>query len=152
MRNVNVEDLPPCTSLQVELRVSAGAWAPRTSAVNQLAAIPVHSRKLKYGSKNTLFIHLFFYSHLRTFFHCFQRERKGERERDRCEREASTGCLPYVPGPGTACTRTGDRICNLGMCPDWESNLQPFAYGTMLQLPEPTPARARTHILFANIK
>ena len=28
--------------------------------------------------------------------------------------------LPPVRAPA------GDRTCNLGMCPDWESNLQPF--------------------------
>ena len=41
------------------------------------------------------------------------------RERDR-ERETLKGWLP----PTHAQTR--DWIHNLGMCPDWESNLQPF--------------------------
>ena len=35
------------------------------------------------------------------------------------------------------CTWTGDWTCNLRMCPDQESNLQPFGYETMLQLTEP---------------
>ena len=27
------------------------------------------------------------------------------------------------------CTLTGDRTCNLAVCPDWESNPQPFGVG-----------------------
>ena len=44
----------------------------------------------------------------------FVRERKGERERER-ERDWLHICTP-----------TRDWTQNLGMCPDWESNLQPF--------------------------
>ena len=40
-------------------------------------------------------------------------------------------CLLYVSG--IACTLTKDRTLNLRMCPDQESNPQPFGYRTMLQ-------------------
>ena len=42
-----------------------------------------------------------------------ERGREGERETSMC------GCLLHAPN--------GDLTCNPGMCPDWESNLQPFA-------------------------
>ena len=35
------------------------------------------------------------------------------------ERQILISCLPYMPG-------LGNLTCDLGMCPDWESNLQPF--------------------------
>ena len=35
------------------------------------------------------------------------------------------------------CAPTGDWTYNLGMCPDWESNLQILVYGMMLQPAEP---------------
>ena len=53
--------------------------------------------------------------------------RKGERVRER-EREREMGQLPPVPAPNK------NRTCNLGMCPDQESNPQPFA------VQEDTPA------------
>ena len=51
-----------------------------------------------------------------------ERESEGERERERekhqCER--SVDWLPPI------CALTMDQTHNLGMCPDRESNLQPF--------------------------
>ena len=43
----------------------------------------------------------------------------GERQTDRhrCKRETSIASQKCP---------TGDGTCNLGMCPDWELNLQPF--------------------------
>ena len=65
-------------------------------------------------------IFFFFYPHLKPFFHCFQRERKGgmeggkgwgEREAGRVrERETSIGCLL-----GYACRRPGIKPVTL--CP-----------------------------------
>ena len=46
-------------------------------------------------------------------------ERERAREKHQCKRETATGCL-------LICTPTGDQTCNLGMCPGWELNLQPF--------------------------
>ena len=59
-----------------------------------------------------------------------ERERKGEREREkhRCEGEVSISCL-------LVCAPAGDRTRNLGMCPDHESN-QKYdlsVYGKALQ-------------------
>ena len=48
-----------------------------------------------------------FYPHPRTFFPLLFRERGRERVREKdkhcCKREASVGCLPYVPRPGIIC-------------------------------------------------
>ena len=56
-----------------------------------------------------------------TFFHCF-RERGREREEHRCEREASTGRLPYTTIPGIVCTPAEDWTCSWDVCPDWVLN------------------------------
>ena len=40
----------------------------------------------------------------------------------------------YVPDQGLG---IGDRTCNVGMCPEWESNWQLFSYRTTLQPTEP---------------
>ena len=78
------------------------------------------------------------YPHPRTFFSLFfERERKGERETLIWERETSVGCLPYAPGPCIGHAWTGEQTHNLGMCPDWDSNLPPFGYGMTLQTTEP---------------
>ena len=57
-----------------------------------------------------------------------ERTREGEREGEKhqCERETSIRNLLYAPtwGPG----------CNLGLCPDWESNQQPFGLQDDAQL------------------
>ena len=73
---------------------------------------------------------IFFYLHQRTFFHCF-REREEERERNVDVRER---CIDWLP-PGHAWPR--DQTRNLGMCPDLESEPQPFGYRTTLQPTEP---------------
>ena len=43
------------------------------------------------------------------------REREGEEHQ--CERETMIGCLRHAPG---------HQVCNPGMCPDQESNRQPY--------------------------
>ena len=47
-----------------------------------------------------------------------EREREGEGEREKCERN-----IDWLP---SICNPTRDQTCNLGKCPDRESNLQPF--------------------------
>ena len=76
-----------------------------------------------------------FNPHLRTFFHLFWMERKGERET--LAREALIGFLPYLPGWEIICAQTEDRIPDLGMCLDQELNLHPFGYRMTLQPTEP---------------
>ena len=52
-----------------------------------------------------------------------EREREGGREREReggREGEREIGQLPLIH------TRTRDPTCNLGLCPDWGLNPQPF--------------------------
>ena len=44
-----------------------------------------------------------------------ERGKEGEREGDKQQ------CVVASPVPPT-----GDLACNLGMCPDWESNQRPF--------------------------
>ena len=53
------------------------------------------------------------------FLLILETEEEGEREKHWFERETLISCLP-------TCTLTGDRACNLGMCPDQESDPQPF--------------------------
>ena len=62
----------------------------------------------------------------RTFFHCCEREGKGERETEK-----------HQIGLPPLCACNGNRTHNLGMCPDWESNPEPFSYGMMLQPAQP---------------
>ena len=83
------------------------------------------------------------------FFIAF-RERGRKREKHRCKREA----LMWVRNIDwllPICTCTGDHTCsywdgtcNLGMCPELESNPQPFGYGMVLQ---PTESRQPGTIL-----
>ena len=55
---------------------------------------------------------------LKNFLKYFLNLFLGQREGREKERETSMcGCL--------LCAPTGDLPCNPGMCPDWESNLQP---------------------------
>ena len=85
-----------------------------------------------------------FYSHLRTFFHCFL-ERKGEKETSMQERSINQLLLKkhepvnqlLTPRPGILHAQTGDWTCSLHTCPDLELNPQPFGYKTMLQSTEP---------------
>ena len=51
------------------------------------------------------------------------REREKEREKQLCEKETS---IRYLDGLPLVHTPTRDQTHSLGMCPDWESNLQPF--------------------------
>ena len=69
------------------------------------------------------FIAFFFF-----FFFNLDRERGKEREKNWCEREAFIGCLLYAPRLGIVHALTGNQTCNLGICPDQESNLQPFSF------------------------
>ena len=55
---------------------------------------------LDYLKVNMIFLNLFFYLHLRTFFYCF------EREKHQCEREVLIGSLPYTPRLGIVRTLT----------------------------------------------
>ena len=61
-----------------------------------------------------------------------EREREKERERETCERN-----IDWLP-----CTHPNQGSNpNLGMCPDWESNLQPFSvqdYAPTNQTTQPT--------------
>ena len=62
------------------------------------------------------------------------RERERERER---ETLTSIGCPPtHHIDPD------GDQPHNLGMCPDWESNLQSFGVWDDSPTNQTTPARA----------
>ena len=61
-----------------------------------------------------------------------ERERKIGRETLMCERNIDLfDWLPLAPPP------TGDLACNPGMCPDWESNQQPFGSQANTQSTEP---------------
>ena len=64
-----------------------------------------------------LYSDLFFFDHhLRTLFHYLQSERKGEKGILMWERN-----ILWLP---PICAQTGNRTCNLSICPDWKSNLQ----------------------------
>ena len=68
----------------------------------------------------------FFYLRLRTLFSLLLREKGSEEGK----RETSISCLLYEPSPEI---ETATQAC----ARYWELNLQPFGYGTMLQLTEP---------------
>ena len=80
-----------------------------------------------------------------------KRVREEERRKQQCEKETSTCCLSNVPGtpcalisPHTLPTSSPhspirDLTCNLGMCPDWESNPKCLVYELMLYPTEPHP-------------
>ena len=55
-----------------------------------------------------------------------EREKEREREKDQCVRDTSIGCLSL-----------GNLACNPGVCPDWESNLQPFGSQVGVHSTEP---------------
>ena len=57
------------------------------------------------------------------------REEGSEKERKR-----NNQCLVASEAPHT---HTGDLACNPGMCPDWESNQQPFGLQAGTQSTEP---------------
>ena len=52
----------------------------------------------------------------------WRKRREGERETER-ETLMWEGNIDWLP---PICTSTGDQTHNLGMCPDWGSDLQPF--------------------------
>ena len=64
---------------------------------------------------------------LKILFIYFQTERKGGRKRGRKHQCVVTSCA----------STTGDLACNLGMCPDWESNWRPFGVQASTQSTEP---------------
>ena len=69
------------------------------------------------------------------FFIAFRgKERKGEREKHQLV------AFLYMPPPG-------NRTCDLGMCPDWESNLWPFSLRDDAPTHWVTGARARAVFL-----
>ena len=72
------------------------------------------------------FILLFF----KYFIYLFlERGKEGEREGEE-HQCVVTSCVPH----------TGDLACNLGMCPDWELNQQPFGSQAGTQSTEPYQA------------
>ena len=81
---------------------------------------------------------LFFYLFKKILF--IFRERRREREREgekhQCERETSIGCLLYMPPPP-----------NPGMCPDQESNQQPFALWDDAQPTQPHQSGLNYYLL-----
>ena len=64
-------------------------------------------------------IYLFIYLFL-------ERGREGEKEEEKHQCVIASHMLP-----------TGDLACNPGMCPDWESNWQPFGSQADTQSTEP---------------
>lgn len=52
-------------------------------------------------------------------------ERDRDREREKREREKREISI-WEGNLDQLVAHTDDRTCNLGMCPDWQSNLQPF--------------------------
>ena len=55
-----------------------------------------------------------------------ERGREGEREGEKVQCVVASHMPP-----------TGDLDCNIGMCPDWESNLLPFGLQARAQSTEP---------------
>ena len=71
----------------------------------------------------------FFNPHPRTSFHCYLERRgwgKGERGRRRQQWERKTLTCRCLDSLVKDWLVTGDWTCNLGMCPHWELNPQPF--------------------------
>nr|KAF6500976.1 hypothetical protein HJG59_007989 [Molossus molossus] len=75
-----------------------------------------------------------------------ERERERERERDLCERETGQQPMSYLhlpcSGMEPVCALTRYRTCNLGMCPDQESNLPHFGIRDEAPTSQATLARA----------
>ena len=68
------------------------------------------------------------------FIHLFLERGKGGRKRGKHQCVVASHTPP-----------TGDLACNPGMCPDWESNQQPFGSQASSQCTE--PHQPRTNIL-----
>ena len=65
-----------------------------------------------------------------------ERGKKGEREGEKRQ------CVVASHTP-----HNGDLTCNPGMCPDWESNLQPFGLQASTQSTEShQPGRGRANL------
>ena len=74
----------------------------------------------------TIFIYLFFRFYLFIYLFLGKGERVGKREGGKHQCVVAS-CMPP----------TGDPACNPGMCPDWESNRQPFGSQASTQSTEP---------------
>ena len=82
---------------------------------------------------------LFFKILLITFIYLFiyrQRGREGEREEEKRQCVVASQVPPV-----------GDLASNPGMCPDWESNQQPFGSQSSAQSTEPHQAEPNGYIL-----
>ena len=81
--------------------------------------------------------HLFFYPHLKTFFSLLL-ECGREREKHRCKREASIGCLPHAPGPKTGPTTEACAFWLQGDAPSTHLNHtdqgKPISWRVKIQL------------------
>ena len=60
--------------------------------------------------------------HLRTLFHCFYRERKGEEREKEREKHGCNRNIDWLPLVGS---QTRDQTCSPGTCPDRELNPRP---------------------------
>ena len=80
-----------------------------------LLFIHIYTRKSVYEGdpKNPEFNYIF-----KKFLKRLNFQREGEGERKRGKETSRCGCFLHAP--------IGDLACNPGMCPDWESNQQPF--------------------------
>ena len=61
------------------------------------------------------------------FIYLFLERGEGDREKHCCVRETVASHMPL----------TRDLACNPGMCPNWESNQQPFSLQSSAQSTEP---------------
>ena len=69
---------------------------------------------------------------------------EGEGERKRGRETSMCGCLLCTPNWGP------DLGCNPGMCPDWESNQQPFGSQSSTQSTEPHRPGLKHSVLNGN--
>ena len=97
---------------------AASGWA--THRIRQQRGIKLPKRESVYPTVSVLFSILFYFVIFR------QRGREGEREGEK-HQCAVASCMPP----------TGDLACDPGMCPDWESNWQPFGLQAGTQCAEP---------------
>ena len=82
-------------------------------ALSDYCLLPLYNNSA--ATINVLFNRKIFSPHLGIYLLMLER---GERKKQ--ERERYIGQLPAL------CAVTGDQTENLGMCPDWELNPQPF--------------------------
>ena len=82
------------------------------------------------------FVDLFIYLFLRFNLFIFgERGREGERGGKKHQCMVASGASP-----------TGDLACNPGICPDWESNWQPFGSQARTQSTEPPQPGSKLHV------